>query len=703
MRVTIRFRGLLTALCLFVAFGTAPVAGQQAAEGRTPNTVQVEPAEINMRVGESVQLQVTVLDADDATIDNAPVLYLPLWGQFWNIESSTWGFNLFRVSSDGLVTASKPGEYAVRVRIPKGEGTYLDTEVPLRIRKPPVTSIELVDPPARFLSATTVRLERRMVDSSGAVRRDVAGGFRSSDGDVAIVDELGHLKLLKPGRTTITAMADEASTTLDVRVEHNPAASISLTADANRVRTGDVVHLDAVVLDGRGNPVNGAPITFSFLARTDEMHVGGPTTGFIAQDGRFVADLPGEYSIFAHSGAQSATAVIVVEPRDAQRHIELVGHGRVKDRSTSDLWVWEAPNGRDYAITGTHSAEGHAYIWDVTDPANMVIVDTVHVDARTVNDVKVSEDGRIAVISREGASNRRNGIVILDVSDPAEGARVLSRYDDELTGGVHNLFVSNDHVYALSAGQRYDIISIEDPSNPHRVGRFELDSPARSIHDVWVADGIAYSANWNQGVVMVDVGGGNMGGSPRNPVKMGQFPFPSGWNHSVHPYRSASTGKFYILAGDEAARTGRFSPRPELGSGTPGYEGEPSRWRGWIHVLEWDPLKSDADPRVVARYEVPEAGSHNIWVENDVMYVAFYNGGLRVVDLSGELMGDPYRQGREIAYFLHFDPDGFRANAPQVWGAQPFKGNIFFSDNSSGLWCVRLVDDTDALAGPNGE
>ena len=190
MRVTIRFRGLLTALCLFVAFGTAPVAGQQAAEGRTPNTVQVEPAEINMRVGESVQLQVTVLDADDATIDNAPVLYLPLWGQFWNIESSTWGFNLFRVSSDGLVTASKPGEYAVRVRIPKGEGTYLDTEVPLRIRKPPVTSIELVDPPARFLSATTVRLERRMVDSSGAVRRDVAGGFRSSDGDVAIVDEL---------------------------------------------------------------------------------------------------------------------------------------------------------------------------------------------------------------------------------------------------------------------------------------------------------------------------------------------------------------------------------------------------------------------------------------------------------------------------------------------------------------------------------
>ena len=59
------------------------------------------------------------------------------------------------------------------------------------------------------------------------------------------------------------------------------------------------------------------------------------------------------------------------------------------------------------------------------------MVDTVRVDARTVNDVKVSEDGRVAVISREGASNRRNGIVLLDVSDPTAGVRVISSYDDE--------------------------------------------------------------------------------------------------------------------------------------------------------------------------------------------------------------------------------------------------------------------------------
>ncbi|MYK89802.1 MAG: hypothetical protein F4018_16500, partial [Acidobacteria bacterium] len=115
---------------------------------------------------------------------------------------------------------------------------------------------------------------------------------------------------------------------------------------------------------------------------------------------------------------------------------------------------------------------------------------------------------------------------------------------------------------------------------------------------------------------------------------------------------------------------------------------QPHRWRGWVHILEWDEVESP--PRLVARYEVPEAGSHNIWVEDDVMYVAFYNGGLRVVDVSGELLGNLYRQGREIARFLPLDPEGFVPNAAQVFGAQPHKGTIFFSDINSGLWAVRL-------------
>ena len=96
---------------------------------------------------------------------------------------------------------------------------------------------------------------------------------------------------------------------------------------------------------------------------------------------------------------------------------------------------------------------------------------------------------------------------------------------------------------------------------------------------------------------------------------------------------------------------------------------------------------------------MPEAGSHNFWVEDDILYAAFYNGGLRAVDVSGELRGDLYRQGREIAFWLPQDPQGYVANAPFTWGVQPHAGNLFVSDWNSGLWVVRLVDDEPRVIG----
>jgi hypothetical protein len=42
-------------------------------------------------------------------------------------------------------------------------------------------------------------------------------------------------------------------------------------------------------------------------------------------------------------------------------------------------------------------------------------------------------DGKIGVLTREGASNRKNGIVFLDLTDPAH-PKVLSEYTETVTG-----------------------------------------------------------------------------------------------------------------------------------------------------------------------------------------------------------------------------------------------------------------------------
>jgi hypothetical protein len=47
--------------------------------------------------------------------------------------------------------------------------------------------------------------------------------------------------------------------------------------------------------------------------------------------------------------------------------------------------------------------------------------------------------------------------------------------------------------------------------------------------------------------------------------------------------------------------------------------------------------------------------------------MGFYGGGGRVLDVSGELRGDLYRQRREIARLWTGDPQGFRPNIPFTW------------------------------------
>jgi hypothetical protein len=582
-------------------------------------TIDVQPATLSLTAGETLQLAVTTLDADGQPAEPTRMRYYVRGG-------------------DGLL----------------------------------VTDIRLEGVPESAEAGNSYRVQPVVMTGSGLVRDDLHPTLTSSNPAIVTIAPTGAVRAVDAGRATITAKVDDVEQSWPITVRESRVATVSVAADRERARTGDVVHVTARALDDRGRPLQGAPVAFSVEAFPIDTLIAAPSAGQVDADGAFVAEKPGAYVIHASSGRASASVEVQVEGREVAEDVELMGQGAVSEVHTSDLWVWEGTDGRDYAVTGTWGAEGKAYFWDVTDPRNITKIDSVQVDARTVNDVKVSEDGRVAVISREGASNRRNGIVLFDVSDPHHVEK-LSEFDDELTGGVHNVFVYDDHVYAVNNGRRYDIINIEDPRHPRRVGRFELDAPGHSIHDVWVIDGIAYSSNWRYGVVLVDVGNGVAGGTPEKPVQFASYAYPSGANHAAFPFRSESTGKFYVIAGDEIM---------------PGFDPDaPAMTAGYLHFIDFtDP----ENPKEVARYQVPEAGTHNLWVEGDRLYAAFYNGGLRVIDISGELKGDLYRQGREIASYRAYDPDGKVANAPMTWGPQPHKGNVFFSEFNSGLWSVKL-------------
>ncbi len=654
----------------FLLAGAVSLSAQAPAEDWT---LEVEPETLTLAVGQKETLKGVVRDANGQEVENATIIY------FSRARRSVG------VTRDGEVEAYRSGNFMLVALVPRDAEdnsrrpvSAVRVEIPVIVPLPPVSQINFVDLPEKFYVGTRPKVEVAITDASGSSRHDVQPRYSTSDPRIAEIDVFGFTTLHQPGSVDIVVTVQDVTETVSVVVESNPVNTLELEASETKALTGDVIRFTAVATDARGLPVRGVPINLAVSGETATAIVAAGASAQVTDDGRFVAERSGIYTVVATSGTHVSARTVTIGPRDVRQEVEVVGRGKVLDRHTSDLWIWEGSDGRDYAITGTWGADGHAYIWDVTDPANIVKLREIKVDARTVNDVKVSEDGEIAVISREGASDRQNGIVILGVSNPREGVPVLSEFTDQLTGGVHNIFISEGHVFALSASRRYDVISIEDPSNPQRVGRFELDTPGHGIHDVWVSDGVAFSSNWTDGVVAVDVGGGGRGGTPERPVELGRYAYPSGWNHAAFPYKSQSTGKFYLFAGDESFPYGGYSADENS---------TPSRAAGWIHVIDW----SDWDhPQEVARYQVPEAGSHNLWVEDDILFAAFYNGGLRVVDISGELLGDLYRQGREIAMYVPYDPDGFIANSPFVWGPQPYKGHIFFTDWNTGLWAVKL-------------
>jgi hypothetical protein len=312
-------------------------------------------------------------------------------------------------------------------------------------------------------------------------------------------------------------------------------------------------------------------------------------------------------------------------------------------------------------------------VWDVSDPAAPVLVDSMQLDARRINDVKIHPNNRIGILTREGASSRRNGVVVLDLSRPAR-PRILSEYTETVSGGVHNVWIRGDEdlVYACHNGTGdLHIIDISDPGSPREVGRWGLDRPFKTLHDVIVQDGYAYLSYWDDGVVVLDVGAGTHGGTPTSPAFVSRYSYPQGNTHVA--WRSGR----YLFVGDEIFPDDWDADRP-------------IEARGYIHVLDMADIEH---PREVARYEVPEAGAHNVWVEDDRLYVGYYQAGLRVVDVNGELRGDLYRQGREIGFVIPLDDRTKVANWPMTWGAQVFKGNVFTADLNSGLWIVKVVDE----------
>ncbi len=649
----------LIAITLLIPSNARAQQASASAPASNVKAVQVSVPVKEAEVGQEVQVTVVATDASGKAVNEKPSTFF------------AGPFDIAAVDDDGKVKLFGIGEVTVGAIV--GGVPALTT---FMVKPPSVKTIEVTPMKTSLVVGDNVQINAVTRVLNGVPRTGVPINWTSDNASVATVDAGGVVTGVGPGKATITAAAGSASTKTTISVVKSNVRSLSVTAAAQTARTGDVVHLIA-----KADPAQ------EFITRWS-VSGGGAT---VDADGAFVAELPGTYIVTGTSGTTSSSASIVVTPRNLEREVTIVGRAPMKEFQGAEQWIIG-----NYAYYSTIA--DRFFVYDISDPAKPKLTDTVKVDARLVNDIMTTADGKILVISRENASNRKNGIAFYDTSDPAH-PKLISEYTATVTGGVHSAYVHDHYVYLTDdATGSMRVIDFKDVKNPKEVARWQTENPlagviqtkegdqiaGRYIHDLQVKDGLAYLAYWHDGLVILDVGAGMKGGSPEHPQLVSQLRFNhnelygNGWlagTHSVFRYKN------YVFIGDEV-----FPALFDIKS--------PRRFpvRGIVHVVDVSDINN---PRKVAEYPVPEGGAHNMWVEDDVMYLGYYAGGGRVVDVSGELRGDLYRQGREIARVWTGDPDGFRANLPFTWGAQPHKGLIYFNDIHSGIWIVKLGEKID--------
>lgn len=651
---------LFTAIAITLLL-TLNVTGQ---EPKNPSpaivkNVQITPSVKSAEVGQDVKLTVVATDASGNVITEKPSTFF------------AGPFDIAAADENGTVKLFGPGEVTVGAIVGGKPGftTFM-------VKAPSIKSIELHSLKKPIVVGGSMPIDAVTRIYNGDPRTGMPINWTSDNPQVATVDAGGVVTGVGPGKATITATSGAASATTTVSVTKSNLRSMTISAGAKSARTGDVIKLTA-----QGNPAGDFSTRWSVSGN-------GAT---IDADGEFLAEQPGTYVVTGTSGNLSSSTAIVVTPRNLERELELVGRAPMKEFQGAEQWIIG-----NYAYYSTIA--DRFFVYDISDPTNPKLTDTIKVDARIVNDISTTADGKILVISREGASNRKNGIAFYDTSDPAH-PKLISEYTLTVTGGVHSAFVDKHYVYLTDdATGSLRVIDFADVKHPKEVARWQTEGPyvstirtkegeqiaGRYIHDVYVKDGLAYLAYWHDGLVILDVGAGMKGGSPERPQLVSQLRFNhnelygNGWlagTHSVYRYRN------YVFIGDEVF-PGFFDLKSTKRTPV----------RGIVHVVDVADLNQ---PRKVAEYPVPEGGAHNMWVENDVMYVGYYSGGGRVVDVSGELRGDLYRQGREIARVWTGDPNGFQPNLPLTWGAQPHNGLIYFNDINSGIWIMKLGEKID--------
>ncbi|QSQ10694.1 LVIVD repeat-containing protein [Myxococcus landrumensis] len=303
---------------------------------------------------------------------------------------------------------------------------------------------------------------------------------------------------------------------------------------------------------------------------------------------------------------------------------------------------------------------GHAYVvslgaglfvYDVRDPSHPVLTRSVQLPNDNYWNGVWAKDDALYVAS--GA----RGVIVFDITDPARPVEVLATGSQQRTN-VHTVFVHEDRLFAASPAPTGEVLvyDISQPLTPRRIGGFQAEGftpeTSNGPHDMFVFEGRLYTNFWRAGYVIAQVE------REDDPKQLGSY-----------RYRNATS---------HANAVARFGERIIA------FEGGED-WGAHLRVLD---VTDPASVKLLGEYRRQEHISlHNMVLVGTKLYVAWYQEGVRVLDVSTP------ENPREVAHYNTFRPEDPGRGESFYDGAigirVPGDGFVYTVDTSRGLILLR--------------
>lgn len=429
----------------------------------------------------------------------------------------------------------------------------------------------------------------------------------------------------------------------------------------------------AVALRG-DRVVVGAPDAFGNAGRVAVFNLASGDAPAWLEPGAELAGVTGSDPVLCADGEAAGFAC---EGVDLVSFLPLSALGGGPGERVTDVWGWTDPEtGREYALVGRTA--GLAFI-DISSPGSPRLVGLMPANASHARDIKVYKDH--AFMTGDGAGD--HGLLVFDLTrlrDVVGEAATFepdARYDE--VASAHNLVIDTESGFAYTVGTNtggqscgggLHMIDIREPLQPTFAGCFSdtegliwtgrtHDAQCtvyRGPDETYQGRQICFAAN-ETAMRIVDV----TDKSAPQPISTASHPGTAyvhqGWLTEDHRYLYVNDELDEIVGTSDRTRT-----------------------------LIYDVAELD-DPILVAEHLGPDqATDHNLYIVGSQAYLANYQAGFRVLDIS-----DPERP-EEIGWFdttpYGENPPGFGGGA---WTAWPFfeSGMVIVSSMNEGLFILR--------------